>query len=326
VDVKRTIFLAVFLSVFAHGQQPNTSGQSPDGTRISQYALPVSRSDLYCAGFVSSQRLSRDHFVAGGLATPIQTHFGDRALIYLYGGGYAPGTRVAIVREMRDINLYTPFPEAQELLRRTGQVYGEMGYARVIEIRGHDVAVAQVELACQDMVSGDLAVPFVEKPALTYRKRSAMDLFPAASNAVTGRIVGARDFDHYLCAGSKVYLNLGNENGLKPGDYLRVVRGYTVESAKLQAKLKAAFPPVDITHGSDAPAMDPADAAVFNELDGDETQKNPGKLPKKSLGQLPRHVVGEAIVLSTQPRSATAMITFSLEDVHVGDAIELEAE
>jgi hypothetical protein len=41
---------------------------------------------------------------------------------------------------------------------------------------------------------------------------------------------------------------------------------------------------------------------------------------------LPKHVVGEAIVLSTQPRSATAMLTFSLEDVHVGDMVELETE
>ena len=48
------------------------------------------------------------------------------------------------------------------------------------------------------------------------------------------------------------------------------------------------------------------------------------KLPAGKLSELPRRVVGELIVLSTQPSSATAMITFSLEDIHVGDRVELE--
>jgi hypothetical protein len=39
---------------------------------------------------------------------------------------------------------------------------------------------------------------------------------------------------------------------------------------------------------------------------------------------MPRRSLGELIVLSTTPSSATAMVTFSLEDVHVGDEVELE--
>ena len=325
--MRRTILVVVLLSAFAYGQQQKTPpGQAADGALISEHGLPVTHSDLYCAGFVSGQTLPRDHFVAGGVATPIQSHFGDRALIYLHGGGYTPGTRVSIVREVRDFNAYTPFPAAQDSLKRTGQVYGDMGYARIIEVRGKNIAVAQVEFACQDIVNGDLAVPFVARPAITYRKRSTMDQFPSGSSTLNGLIVGARDFDQYVWAGSKIYLNLGAENGLKAGDYLRVVRSYNVQSAKLRPQIKAGFPPVRLAHDSAAQSIDPADAAVFNQFPGDETQKNAPRLPKKDLGELPKHVVGEAIVLSTQPRSATAMLTFSLEDVHVGDMVELETE
>jgi hypothetical protein len=39
---------------------------------------------------------------------------------------------------------------------------------------------------------------------------------------------------------------------------------------------------------------------------------------------MPQRSLGELIVLSTTPTSATGMITFSLEDVHVGDTVELE--
>jgi hypothetical protein len=300
-------FLA-FLTAFVHGQQTPTSpaqvGSQPvvDGARINQHDIPVNHSDLYCAGFVSAKLLPRQHFVAGGLGTPIQSEFHDRDLIYLHGGGYEPGTRVSLVREMRDLNSYSPFPAARNLLLRTGQMYAELGYARVLEIRGHDIAVAQVEFACKNVATGDLAVPFVAKPALSYRKRSSMDQFPATPSKVAGRIVAAREFDQYLASGSKIYINVGIQNGVKVGDYFRVVRGYEVQS------------------------LDSVDAAVFEQSFGEDTQKNPPRLPKKSLGELPKHVVGEAIVLGTTPGSATAMITFAMEEIHVGDVIELETE
>jgi hypothetical protein len=296
------------LTAFVYGQQATTSGgqvgsqPAIDNARISQFDMPVNQSDLYCAGFVSAKLLPRQSFVAGGLGTPIQSHFRERDLIYLRGGGYEPGERVSLVREMRDPNFFTPFPAARNLLMRTGQMYGELGYARVLEIRGRNIAVAQVEFACQSIVTGDLAVPFVPKPALTYRKRSSMNRFPGTPASVAGRIVAAREFDQYLSAGSKIYVNVGAQKGVKPGDYLRVVRDYQIQS------------------------NDSVDAAVFEEPFGEDTQKNPPKLPKKSLGELPKRVVGEAIVLGTTSGTATAMITFSLEEVHIGDVIELETE
>ena len=39
---------------------------------------------------------------------------------------------------------------------------------------------------------------------------------------------------------------------------------------------------------------------------------------------MPRRSLGELIVLSATPTSATGMITFALEEVHVGDEVELE--
>ena len=311
VYVRRSVLLIAFvtlLTAFVHGQQPTLAargtGVQPvtDNTQINQSDVPVNQSDLYCAGFVSPKSLPRQSFVAGGVGTPIQTHFRERDLIYLHGSGYEPGMRVSLVREMRDLNAFSPFPETRNLLLRTGQMYSELGYARILEIRGHHVAVAQVEFACEGVVTGDLAVPFVPKAEVSYRKQSNMDRFPATRASVTGRIVAAREFDQYLSAGSKIYVNVGARNGVKAGDYFRVVRDYRIES------------------------NDAVDAAVYNEPFGEETQKNPPQLPIKSLGDLPKRVVGEAIVLGTTSGTATAMITFSLEDVHVGDVIELESE
>jgi len=36
--------------------------------------------------------------------------------------------------------------------------------------------------------------------------------------------------------------------------------------------------------------------------------------------------VGEVVILSTTPTTSTGMIVFALEDVHVGDGVELDPQ
>jgi len=46
--------------------------------------------------------------------------------------------------------------------------------------------------------------------------------------------------------------------------------------------------------------------------------------PQIHVHDMPRRSVGEIVIISTTPTTATGMITSSLEDVHVGDGVELE--
>ncbi|HLX75198.1 MAG TPA: hypothetical protein VKR26_10695, partial [Terriglobales bacterium] len=100
--------------------------------------------------------------------------------------------------------------------------------------------------------------------------------------------------------------------GVKVGDYFRVVRTYEDEM------------------------KDPVDSLSFRATVMEDTQKDPPSLehhayewrkkgPTIEVKDMPQRSLGELIVLSTTPTSATGMITFSLEDVHVGDTVELEA-
>jgi hypothetical protein len=41
---------------------------------------------------------------------------------------------------------------------------------------------------------------------------------------------------------------------------------------------------------------------------------------------MPRRAVGEVVVLSTTPGTATGMIVFAMEPVHVGDNVELDPQ
>jgi hypothetical protein len=106
-----------------------------------------------------------------------------------------------------------------------------------------------------------------------------------------------KDFDSFVGTGAKVYLNIGSEKGVKPGDVYRALRGYT------------------------AAETDEVDRLSFKAYTTEDTQKNQVQPSKDLLKALPRRALGEMVVLSATPTSSTAMITFALEDIHVGDAV-----
>ncbi|MFB3813573.1 MAG: hypothetical protein ACE14L_05630 [Terriglobales bacterium] len=305
--MKRALFLVLALSVGVFAQAPKTDKSAalpatPPAytTMLTEPAQPVTHSDLYCAGFVTPERLPRANFVAGGLQTPVQSRFNDREFLYLHGSGFTPGTRVSIVRELHDPNRYESFPGEKARLARAGTVYGDIGYAVVIKSGGPDTFIAQVEFSCEDILAGDLVVPFAERQPVSYRQHSTVDLFPSNETSLSGRIIAARDFDKYLGTNRKVYLDIGAQSGVKPGDYFRIVRGYRTKD------------------------LDATDAASYGQTIQEDTQKNAPALSAKQRENLPRHVVGEVVVLSARPTTATAMITFALEDVHIGDVVQLE--
>ena len=82
--------------------------------------------------------------------------------------------------------------------------------------------------------------------------------------------------------------------------------------------------------------IDEADALSFAASQIDDTQKTPVTVDpdflKHSKGGvvhtsgLPRRSVGEIVVLSSTPTTATGMVVFALEDVHVGDGVELDEQ
>jgi hypothetical protein len=42
------------------------------------------------------------------------------------------------------------------------------------------------------------------------------------------------------------------------------------------------------------------------------------------VADLPRRAVGEIVILDATPTTSTGMIVFALEDVHIGDTVELD--
>ncbi len=254
--------------------------------------------DMYCSGFISTEKVSDKMFVAAGANSPDQVRYSGTAdTIFIHGQALKAGERYQILRHVRDPNHNELFRGQSAAIRQSGETYFELGYVKVVDVQ-KDTAIAIPELSCADFLPGDIAIPFVERETPVFRKVS-LDIFAPPNGKNVGRILLAKEFDSFIGSKYKVYLNFGADKGLKPGDYLRATRtySYTYHDRESGLSLKAS--------------------------ENEPMQVNPQKLPKNDVSSLPRRTLGDMIVLHVHQRSATAMVLTALQDIHVGDGVEL---
>lgn len=316
---KTGLLLLLLMTVTFAVAQQSTTASTPDASGIVttsvnvpfvRYQTPTA-ADINCAGFITKDRVPDANYVNGGLQTPTSTKFETGELVYLAGSGYQAGQLYAIVREMRDVNEYEIYPGQRKVVAAAGHPYGEIGRVRIVDTRQHS-AIAQVEFSCDPINPGDVAVPYVEKPPVAFHVPGHFDRFAPANGKLSGRIVLGKDFDLVLGTGMKLYLNMGANQGVKIGDYFRVVRSYS------------------------ATLNDPVDSLSFKTWTSEDTQMRPptfeaNRLTKTKganihVADLPRRAVGEVVVLNVTPTSSSAMVVFALEDVYAGDTVELDEQ
>ncbi len=311
--MKKTGLLLVLLTTFSLAQQSTTASE-PDSDGIVHTTINVpfvryqtpTAADIYCAGFITKQHIPNANYVNGGMETPTSTKFEIGELVFLAGHGYQAGQLYSVVREIRDIDEYEIYEGQRKLLAATGQPYAEIGRVRVVDTRSHS-AIAQVEFSCDPINAGDIVMPFVEKPAIAFHVPGHFDRFAPVTGKLTGRIILGKDFDDELGTGMKLYLNMGSNQGVKVGDYFRVVRPYT------------------------ASLRDPVDSLSFKASTSEDTQMHPPTFeanrftkssgPNIHVADLPTRSVGEVVVLDVTPTAASAMVVFALEDVYAGDTV-----
>ena len=307
--------LSLLLPAALPAQQDRAGDAAQGGTVPDSVTFPIERvqtptaADLYCAGFIGKPLEKRDRFVAGGLESPFTSRFSNGDAIFLSGSGYQVGQEYTVIREQRDPNRYEMFRGQWSALKAAGQPYAELARIQITDTRSK-MAIARVEFSCDGVVPGDYIIPFVEKPATAFHPPVRFDRFGPASGQARGRILLAKDFDSELGNGAKVYLNIGDKQGLKVGDYLRVVRSYEVT------------------------AHDPVDSLSFTASTTEPTQirqaaTDPNLLtrtggPEVHVAEMPRRAVGEIVIVGTTSTSATGMVVCSEEPVHIGDQVELE--
>ncbi len=311
---KALLFLLLLSPMAMRAQQGGADDTAPAGTGLTSVNFPTERlvtptaSDLYCAGFVSKPIQTHHQFVAGGLESPFTTRFGTSEAVFLTGK-YEAGQQYTIVRELKDPNRYELFKGQWSALKAAGQPYEELARVRVVDTRGK-MAVAKVEFSCDAVVPGDYVVPFVEKPAAVFHSPMRFDVFAPSNGQLTGRIILGKDFDSEMGTGGKVYLNVGANQGLKLGDFVRATRTYEV-TAKDPVEALSFSAAVQEPTQAQRTTIDPS---FLNHSGGAQVQ----------VSEMPRRAVGEILIIGVTPATAIGMIVFALEPVHIGDRVELD--
>jgi hypothetical protein len=268
-------------------------------TNLTERVQAPSYADMYCSGFITNEDHGKGSYVVAGAESPHQTQFHQGDTVFLEGSGLQEGYRLAVIRGLRDPNRSQAYTGQNAAISALGLPYAELGRLRVTAIRGK-TAIAQIEYSCSPIVAGDIVVPYQEKAPVAYQAHAAFDRFPATAGSIAARIVMAKDFDYLLGTGHKVYISAGANKGVKVGDYFRVVRSY------------------------DPTKMEEVEELSYRVRQSEETQKSRTPTTKENYAEFPRRALAEMIVLNVTPTSSTAMITYALESVSVGDAVELE--
>lgn len=262
----------------------------------------LSQSDLYCAGFFTRRPIETGLIILGSEDGEFKNEFATGDYVYLNKGSdviTGLGGQYSIIRPEKDVNRKQAYPGQQKLLQKMGTLYAEIGRVEVSVLHERS-ATAKILIACDSIHPGDIAIPFNAKPVPAFKTPHMTPRFATAPGKATGIIAAAEEFDDWLGEGGIIYLNLGSAQGLQPGSYLYVTRGYMKGGNADFAEAGRQYP----TEFSGSPVG--------------------LRLTPEQISTLPREVLGEAMVLSAEEDSATAIITYSRSEVGVGDSVELE--
>lgn len=304
--MKQLIMAMILLPAALWAQSGPASGSSSQGRGPSY-------SQVYCSGFITRDAISRENHVLGSKESPHEDLFAQGSTLFLRGPALEPGARFSILRQVVDPNREDSSPEQRGKLASLGAHYQDIGWATVRQIE-NGTGIASFDFACEPAMPGDIVVPFEERPQITLRKPEPLPEFRTGSAAVTGHILGARDFIAVLGTGLVVYTDFGSNKGAKPGDYLVISRGYAPEDLNRVDRISESLPTLDMG------TVHPAEISPV--VPGTRPCAAPPRLAPGKL--MPNHVLGEMVILQASPDSSVAFITRTSAEVQLGDVVQAE--
>ena len=215
----------VFLFVSAVTVQAQETGP------VSSLSIPVaSRSQVYCTGFIANPPVPRDLHVVGGADDDFHSEirqFVEGESIFISrqeSGNFAVGAEYSVVRPADDLFLTMHYQQERSGIAKLGKPYEDVAQVRVTHVNPEG-AVAIVTFSCGAIVPGDTLVPFQSRPIPEYAVSKPLDPFvPLDKDKQQGRVVASHNNIGYFGRDTIVYLNLGENDGAKPGQRLRIYK------------------------------------------------------------------------------------------------------
>jgi hypothetical protein len=316
-----TLFLVLFaFAAFAGAQNPQPTA-TPTFIAPENRQMPVALgNNLYCAGFIQRAKVDTSYEIVGAENEQEQFVYSQGQFIYIRAGadkGVKVGDMFSVIRPRGRFR--SDFSRKGNL----GTYVQEVGAVEVVRVKPK-VSVARIVTSCNAFLFGDLLQPIPQRTSPVFEQRPALDRFGDASGKARGRIVLARDGQEMLGREQIVYIDLGAEDNVKVGDYLTVFRPLGKGNLGIPIDSEFTNPKVggfesDIYEGGEFSNQAPRKKGSNATGDIRRTEEVKRNRPKNL-----RKVVGELIILNVKERTATAVITRTVQEIHTGDMVEVQ--
>ncbi len=273
--------------------EQGTMEEAPSGPRTApaENWAHSDEGDVRCGGYVAPKDSRMEFFIANqDNANKVGLTEGD--IVYVArskrGALPEPGTEFSIV--LREAEVRHPISN-----RLLGHYYKRSGTLRILASQ-EETALAKIVVACDYIRTGFELVPLIvatppDAPAPAFDRHGALD-----QSKPSGHVVHTGDNMERVGTGYLVDINLGYEDGLKPGDFLKI---YVPTQPFDQ------YP------------------ALKYDYQWDNQRFQSVSLRKDNRDVPPPQIIGQLVVLTTEKRTATAKIIYAVNEIEVGHQVEL---
>jgi hypothetical protein len=327
--LKASLFALVCLPALAF----TTQAQSPAPQVIAPSAAPAPRvageSTLYCAGYIRYQKLPHLPEIVGALEEQETRTYADGDVVYLNEGSQQG------IKEGQSFQIIRPRGFVKGVHREKRGFLGiyvqEIGQLRVFKVNEH-TAAARITFTCDLALLGDLLAPIPDRESPLTRVEGNLDRFAEPSGKQTGRLMMAKDNREMVTRNDIVYIDLGGEDKINRGDYLTIFRplgtgNITRVDNEEGARNRATGFQSDRFRGGgfSNQASRAKDSTAFVNSEGRYRHRPiTSKEVKDHRPPMPRKIIGEMVVINVEARTATAIITRVVGEVHTGDWVEIQ--
>lgn len=322
--------ILLVLALTAYSQQTQTPlPAAPFNVDPPKPELVAGRNVTMCAGYIKFQKFDHTPEIVGAEEEQEQNTFSQGDYVYINAG-----TNESL-REGQTFQVIRPRGDVKGVHRNKSGFLGtyvqELGQVTLVKVR-EKTSLAQVTFTCDTMRFGDLLTALPERESPIQRNDGNLDRFADPSGRQTGRLMMAKDSREMPTIRDTVYIDLGTEDQVKPGDYLTIYRPLgTGNVTRIDNEENARNRTTGFMSnryrggGFSSEGTRAKDSTAFHGPDGRYSDRPiTFKEVKRHRPEMPRKIVGEMVIIDVQTRTATAVITRAVSEVHTGDWVEVQ--
>ena len=186
----------------------------------------ASSAEIYCFGKLIQDESIFSFKINSAERIQSQDHYSEGDVVYIDGGaeqGIKAGDRFFILHRSENVGVLHPVSSSS-----IGHPYPYVGQLKILCAQ-ENTSIAEITFACDFVSLGDVLLPFRPIPIPLVVDPDPTDRCDAANGNATGYVIYSKDLVLTSGIGQVLMIDLGEAEGLYPGQFATVFRDNPVE-------------------------------------------------------------------------------------------------